>query len=196
MLKKIIPAYFILIFMLFYTMNICTAANPASQKPVKIVILPIINPSAEYPDVNVYIDKQLHRAVHIPLNGVLEKTALIDTNAINTALQALNINADDLDNKNSLQSLAQSLNSDLIISIKILRMHQYINYAPVNIVEPVIHSSVCLQLSVYDSRTNLYKSYNKAAFFDDSYSPQGTVQSLTSDVLYNLLRKAQLKQYI
>ena len=197
MIKNFSLSCFTLIFLLFFSANVgAVPINTSSSQPMKIAILPIINSSSEYPKVNRYIYKQLQQAIHIPLNGVLGKIALTDTNDINQKIQALNINFDGLDAKNNMHAIAQSLDSNLIICVRILRMHQYINYAPVNIGEAIIHSNVYLQLSIYDRKTNTYKSYRQSAYYNDSYSPQGTVQSLTSDVLYNLLRKAQLKQYI
>ncbi len=176
--------------------NIDQPAAVQEQVPVKVAILPVIGGYRYYKDVNEYIYNELVKSVHIPLNGVLNLMEYVDKDKTAATAAELLSSGVDITKAEGLKQAAGKLNADLVIGVEIDFISQDIVHTFDEDNDPFLISSLGLQLFVYDSRTGQYSRYANQQYYDDTYSPSGTVEALANDSMFNLLKKANVKQYI
>ncbi|WP_196598680.1 hypothetical protein [Pectinatus frisingensis] len=202
-MKKIIRlVMFLSVFSLVMPYKISTAqevtGDMASQtkSPTIAAVMPVIGADEEYGQADAYIYQSLKKALHVPLNGILKRITYIDEKRTADETSRL-INAKvNVMGQDGMKQLAESLGADLIIGVKVNSMMQQITYGVYDDVNPYLFSRVGLQLVVYDARTNTYSIYKNNQYYSDEYSPSGTVEVLTQDAMYYLLKDANVKQYI
>lgn len=166
------------------------------QSTIKVAILPVIGGSRYYKDVNAYIYNELLKSVHIPLNGVLNLMEYVDKDKTAAVAADLLSSGVDITKEEGLKQAADKLNADLVIGVKIDFIAQDIVHTFDEDNDPFLISRLGLQLFVYDSRTGQYNRLTNQQYYDDVYSPSGTVDALANDSMFYLLKKADVKQYI
>lgn len=187
----------ICLFMFFLCSSILPVSSAKVQaqeaQPVKITIMPIVGYTADYPDNEKYIYSSLKRALHVPLNGVLQKVQYLDPDKTAAMADELSGYGTNILSKDGMAQLAMGTGADVLIGIKADFMRQEMRYY---FDESYLYSAVGLKIFIYDKRTDEYKVYKDYKSYDGTYSTQGTVYVLTQEVMDSLLKKADLKKYI
>lgn len=107
--------------------------STAEKRPKIIALLPVENMSLlEGCDGDRYVSEQLGRLIHVPLNGITNSVAYIDSRESRGKLEDLVESGKYVTKKNRpdyaaiMPVLADELGADLVIFLRVRRAHQYI----------------------------------------------------------------------
>lgn len=157
------------------------------KKPVRIVCLPIIFQSKIDSDTRSELELKISRAVHIPLNEVLNAAEYLD--AENIAVPVKNP-------ADAVKNLAEELDADLVIC-PILRRCSQSYLPPFGLSgESRLSSSAAAELIVYDRRTDTLTDKKTSRSHSGSYSRFGTASHLAGECFDELIQKTGLREII
>lgn len=176
--------------------NICLAQDEQVNKPLKVVVLPVVSNYGGYGKVKSQLDKDLAKTLHMPLSGVLQSVTYMDmdndkiaiVNAMSESGYLLSPNSD------TLKKTADILEADVIVGYSIPMMYQQIYYTSFGLYgAPTLNSYIKLKLWAYYRPLDKTVAMSNSQTYFQELSPQGYLTELASDAAYYLNKKADLK---
>lgn len=181
-----------LTFLLALILTLFLPPDCSAAEPRRIAILPIYNSSGHnVPRVEAYLQEELDKNLHIPLNSTLNIAEFVPAEEVESAIFSINHKKP---NGTFLQLVAEKVKADIAVCLVINKAYEYL--IP-RFDETYLVSGLSLQLIVYDNKllpaTHRYKASGN---YCDTFSPSGSLTTLAEDTAYKLFRQAQLKQTI
>lgn len=174
------------------TLIVCLilSSGVSAAEPRRIAILPIYCHSGHtFSHIEAYLQEELDKNLHIPLNGTLNIAEFIPADEIEAALFTIHHQKP---NGTFLQLVAERVHADIAVCLVVQKAYEY--RIP-RFDETYMVSGLSLELIVYDNKllpsTRRYKASDS---YYDTFSSNGTLLALTEDTAYKLFRKANLKQ--
>lgn len=162
-----------------------TCAAAQIKKPVRILCLPITFQSKVDSETRSGLELKISRAVHIPLNEVLNAAEYLDAENFSAAPDA-----------DAVKVLAEELDADLVIC-PILRSCSQIYMPPFGLSgESRLRSNAAARLIVYDRRTDTLTDKKISRSHSGSYSRFKTAAYLAGECFDELIRETGLREII
>jgi len=177
----------------------CGVAGAAERQPLKVAQFPLIVQSSWLEpglEVTDDLERQLDRALHVPLNGTLHRVEYLPEK---DCLAAWDEAADESSSrkvKDRAKVIADKLGADLVV---IPIVNDYVQYTTMSWHwdrDIILHSYVSLELVVYDRATDKVVDKKASRFYDDDYSTTGTASYLAREAMTDLIQQVNLRGYI
>lgn len=181
---------FISIFLLI-AFSLTTAFAEPLKKPKRIALLPIINQTSFHDTIlEQTLQKQLHTAFHIPINGILQQIEWISNEEIQKVLP--NYNPQDPED---MAQISKALSADYVAGFMITSAYER-HFETFWDCETMLESEISLQLIGYDTAEDKMFQYKKRDFYRDADLLMGSVRFMGEKLGQTLLKKANFKQKI
>lgn len=177
----------------------CSVAGAAERQPLKVAQFPLIVQSSWLEpglEVTDDLERQIDRALHVPLNGTLHRVEYLPEK---DCLAAWDEAADESSSrkvKDRAKVIADKLGADLVV---IPIVNDYVQYTTMSWHwdrDIILHSYVSLELVVYDRATDKVVDKKASRFYDDDYSTTGTASYLAREAMTDLIQQVNLRGYI
>lgn len=177
----------------------CGVAGAAERQPLKVAQFPLIVQSSWLEpglEVTDDLERQIDRALHVPLNGTLHRVEYLPEK---DCLAAWDEAADESSSrkvKDRAKVMADKLGADLVV---IPIVNDYVQYTTMSWHwdrDIILHSYVSLELVVYDRATDKVVDKKASRFYDDDYSTTGTASYLAREAMTDLIQQVNLRGYI
>ncbi|WP_303105158.1 hypothetical protein [uncultured Mitsuokella sp.] len=177
----------------------CGVAGAAERQPLKVAQFPLIVQSSWLEpglEVTDDLERQIDRALHVPLNGTLHRVEYLPEK---DCLAAWDEAADESRSrkvKDRAKVMADKLGADLVV---IPIVNDYVQYTTMSWHwdrDIILHSYVSLELVVYDRATDKVVDKKASRFYDDDYSTTGTASYLAREAMTDLIQQVNLRGYI
>lgn len=177
----------------------CGVAGSAERQPLKVAQFPLIVQSSWLEpglEVTDDLERQIDRALHVPLNGTLHRVEYLPEK---DCLAAWDEAADESSSrkvKDRAKVIADKLGADLVV---IPIVNDYVQYTTMSWHwdrDIILHSYVSLELVVYDRATDKVVDKKASRFYDDDYSTTGTASYLAREAMTDLIQQVNLRGYI
>lgn len=166
----------------------------AGNQTLRLAVMPTVGAFSGYENAHRYIDMSLRQAVHVPLNGVLQRIDYLSPEEISIASDSINYGNIDYADKDAMARFAANANADIVVGVKVDYIYQTIFYTYED--DSYLMSRVGLRLFVYNRKNEQYHVYRGQCSYNNSYSTMSTADALAQGVIDELLKKADLKQYV
>ena len=165
------------------------------RQPLRVARLPLQLEGFMTPgqDVVDALERQIDRATHIPLNGVLQAASFLSEDDCEAALAEACEQAGRRPKlKNIVKPLADKLQADLVIVPVLTAYEEYTTMSMFWDHATLLHARAGLEMVIYDRTAD--KVIDRSAFrsFDDEYSTSGEASQLARDCMYQVLDETQL----
>lgn len=172
------------------TVCLILSVSISAAEPRRIAVLPIYCHSGHaFSRIEAYLQEELDKNLHIPLNGTLNIAEFVPADEIETAIFSLHHQKP---TGAFLQLVAERVRADIAVCLVVQKAYEY--RIP-RFDETYMVSGLSLELIVYDNKllpaTRRYKASDS---YYDVFSSAGTLPALTEATAYQLFRKANLKQ--
>lgn len=162
--------------------------------PRRVAILPIINQMRlPQPFIESYLEDELDKSLHIPLNGTLNILAYIPEEEILAALPTDFRPLGRTFDARCLIPAAETLHADLIVAVVITHAHEY------RIPEwehDILDSAITLKLFYYDKAVGSIETITSSESYRDEYTLAGTLLDLGKTASNRLFAKVDFKKNI
>lgn len=167
----------------------------AVRQPLRVARLPLQLEGFMTPgqDVVDALERQIDRATHIPLNGVLQAASFLPEDDCEEALAEACEQAGRRPKlKNIVKPLADKLQADLVIVPVLTAYEEYTTMSMFWDHATLLHARAGIEMVLYDRTAD--KVIDRRAFrsFDDEYSTSGEASQLARDCMYQVLDETQL----
>lgn len=172
-------------------------ANAAERKPLVVAQVPLIVSSNcwQVPAQGVQDDlaRQIDRALHVPLNGILQAVTYLPeqdcTQALTDAYAQLGRRAH---LRQVVQQMGTALQADLVVVPVLDGYEQYMRHSWHWERGLILHSYAAVTLGVYDRHTGQAFVKTASRLFDDEYTTLGEVETLARECMTQALTEADL----
>lgn len=177
----------------------CGVAGATERQPLKVAQFPLIVQSSWLEpglEVTDDLERQIDRALHVPLNGTLHRVEYLPEK---DCLAAWDEAADESSSrkvKDRAKVIADKLGANLVV---IPIVNDYVQYTTMSWHwdrDIILHSYVSLELVVYDRATDKVVDKKASRFYDDDYSTTGTASYLAREAMTDLIQQVNLRGYI
>lgn len=192
-MRKVLGIF--LAIMLLLSWNV---ADAAERQPVRIAQVPLIVSSGcwQVPGQPVQddLERQIDRALHVPLNGVLNAVTYLPEDdsekAMDDAYAALGERAR---LKDVVRHMGEQMNADLVVVPVLTSYEQFVRHSWHWDRGLILHSYAALSLGVYDRRTDEAFVKQASRLYEDDYSTAGSVENLARKCTDEVVREADLR---
>ena len=185
-MKKIILSIFLMCFIIL-------PPTAMAKEPIRLVVLPvIISQNADIGSEALdQMNVKISRAMHIPLNGTLQKAEYIPSNISCPVFQEIWKKMYNNNKKSAIKDvmkpLAAELKADFIVCTVLYRCSQFTSMSISFDHSDIIFSNAGVEMIIFDNRTGELINKKKSRFYRDEYSPRGTADSLAVECLTDLI---------
>lgn len=169
----------------------------AEHAPLRVAQVPLVVtdscwqvPSQAVQDT---LERKIDRALHVPLNGVLQAVTFLPEKdceqALDDAYAALGRRARLRD---VVRHMGTQLDADLVVVPVLTGYEQYTHFGWHWERGPYLHSYAAVTLGIYDRRTDEAFSKVGSRMFDDEYAAWGEVATLVQEAMDQALQEAGL----
>ena len=173
----------------------------AHAEPVRIARLPIIFQSTIPDDKTcAALERQVERAIHIPLNGTLQFAEYLPPDESARVLNDLWSEMRTVDKKIKLAAamrpLAEVLDADIIVCPVLLQYGEFVVGFASWLGEEILDSHAKVELIVYDRRTDELLDKKSSRMYHDGWSRLGTASHLATVCMDAVIAKTKLHELI
>jgi len=187
MMREFILAIFIM------SLIILSTSTTMAKEPIRLVVLPvIISQNADIGSEALdQMNVKISRAMHIPLNGTLQKAEYISSDISCSVFQKIWSKIYKVNKKAAVKDvmkpLAAELKADFIVCTVLYRCSQFTSMSMSLDHTDIIFSNAGVEMIIFDNRTGELINKKKSRFYRDEYSLRGTSDSLALLCLTDLI---------
>ena len=178
-----------------FILPLCIFELAYANSPLRVAIMPTISKVRNHDEVILYLDKDLEKTLHMPLNNTTKQVEYLDKYKVLYAMEDTGFTQ--MQNLDTLKQTADLLNADVIVGYSVPMMYERYFHSLISYEDaPLMQSYISLKLWVYYRLLDKIIVFSGKEQYFDSISTAGALTELAKDGSYNLVKRADLKNLL